>query len=309
MTGGSRFVKSAIDHDDAPARRRHLCASARLRFTAAEKNVTAVATSRKITIALVLCLVAHASPPRAGEADQPVAGAHGDLAVSPAVVEWALPEAGRSNVAVRVANLGREPLRIDARIGGWTFDDGDEVRRLPPQRGALSGLLEVYPARVEVPAGEHRTLRLWLHDPAALPRGEHRALLRLRADRAPASTRMEVDLAIYAYRGPLDVHAELRHAWWRWCDGRIEAGFDVANDGERHVRLDGWLVIEAADGALHREHLPTAPVLPGAARMLPMRLPWPAGAPRRVRIEGQLGERDLREWIAGDWPPIACAAP
>lgn len=264
--------------------------------------VTAVSVLQKVTILMLVlaAAVVRAGSPRPDEAseDRPV-----DLVVLPAVIEWTLPDSGRSNTMVRVGNLGREPLRIDARIGGWAFDDDDSVQPLAPDPDALSGQLEVHPAHFEILPGRHRALRLWLAEPEALPHGEHRALLQLRARGA---THANLDLAVYAYRGIPVVRAQLQRAWWRWCDSRLDAGFEIVNDGERHVRLDGWLVVTAVDGAAHRELLPRTPVLPGTTQTLVMRLPWASGAPSRAMVEGQLGERDLGDWLPADWPPIAC---
>lgn len=298
------FREDPCASDSAPVRRFRPCGRSRFLKTRDAMTVTAVSVSQKVAILLLVLAAAivragSASPGDAAE-DSPV-----DLAVLPAVIEWVLPDSGRSNTSVRVGNLGREPLRIDARISGWAFADDGSVRPLAPDPDVLSGRMEVHPARLEIPPGRYRTLRLWLTEPEALPHGEHRALLQLRAR---GTTHTNLDLAVYAYRGTPVVRAKLRRAWWRWCEGQLEAGFEIVNDGERHVRLDGWLAIEAVGGAMHRELLPRTPVLPGTTQTLVIRLPWASGAPSRAAIEGQLGERDLGDWLPADWPPIACGA-
>lgn len=270
--------------------------------------MTPIVVSQLFAIALAL---APAAAPAAGAStastDARVDAGPPDLVVSPAVIEWQLPGRGRSQVRVRVGNAGTDTVHLRAGLGSWSLDEAGTATPLPADPHGLSGLLRVYPESMALAAGEQRSLRLWLPAGAGLGPGEHRALLRLRSGRDAAADRDRFDLAIYAWRGPVLARPRLEAMTWHLCGQQLQWRARAGNDGSRHARLDGWLVVAAADGSAQRHALPRTPVLPGASLRLALGLPWSAPAPARVFLEGRFGPLELTGLAVVDAGEGACA--
>lgn len=240
-----------------------------------------------------LFAIAQALAPTSGDAAGGADAGAPDLVVSPAVIEWPLPTRGRSQVRVRVGNAGTRVLRLRAAPGSWRLDGDGVATPLPADPDGLAGRLQVHPAQLELAPGQQRSLRLWLATPDGLDAGEHRALLRLALVGADGAVGDRFDLAVYAWRGPVQAQPRLDATAWRLCDGELRWRLLAGNDGNRHARLDGWLLLDDGAGATGHHALPRTPVLPGATQRLALAVPWPGPAPVRVALQGRFGALDL----------------
>jgi hypothetical protein len=265
----------------------------------AEIFVTPILISQLFAIARVLA-------PTPDEAAHGADAGAPDLVVSPAVVEWQLPARGRSQVRVRVGNDGVEPLRLHASLGSWHLDAHGEATPLPADPEGLAGRLQVHPVVLDLAPGQQRSLRLWLATPEGLDAGEHRALLRLQLDRAGVAGSDRFDLAVYAWQGPVEARPNLGAMAWQVCDGQLSWTLQAGNDGSRHARLDGWLRLTDAAGAVRRHALPRTPVLPGATLQLALTVPWSGAPPERVQLDGRFGALDLTGMVVPARGDRAC---
>jgi hypothetical protein len=240
-----------------------------------------------------LFAIARAVAPAPDDAARVVDAGAPDLVVSPAVIEWQLPERGRSQARVRVGNAGAGTLRLRASLGSWSLSGDGTATPLPAEPGGLSGRLQVHPTDLQLAPGQQRSLRVWLSTPDGLRVGEHRALLQLDVERPGSAASDRVDLAVYAWQGPVEARPRVDATDLRVCDRELSWTLQAGNDGSRHARLDGWLVVADAAGGVQRHALPRTPVLPGATQRLALTLPWTGAMPEGVRIEGRFGALDL----------------
>jgi hypothetical protein len=252
----------------------------------------------RVSLLTVLVITLHAQTIARAE-DGPV------LAVSPAVVEWTLRASGRNGTVLRLANLSRETLAIEAAMAAWDLDEAGALVRLAPAPGAFAGRLEPAPRRLSLAAGERRALRLWLHDPEGLSAGEHRALLLLTARDEAGEVRLQLDLAVYAWLGAQREAARVESVGWTLCDGALRFHLAASNRGDRYVRAEGWLVI-GQGGTATRLALPRTPILPGRTLSLALDADLASPDPPVLGLEGRLGPVVLDGLDPG--PPQRCEA-
>ncbi|MCB1865966.1 MAG: fimbria/pilus periplasmic chaperone [Chromatiales bacterium] len=236
------------------------------------------------------------------------------VAISPPNIELALDAAGASG-AVKVHNLGTEPIEVQVSTANWRLDDDSQVEIIAPQEQSLDSWMIINPLRFTVAPKRSQTVRFAVRPRVEPAPGEHRGMIYFDQvlPPAPAKTgirfRFRYGVAVYGLVEPVHRNTRLhRVAVEDTARGR-DLVLDIESVGNANVRPKGdYQVFAAGPGdaatVLESGPLPTRPVLPGTRRMLRQTIgkSLPAGQ-YRVRLSGAIADQTLDQSLAFEVRP------
>jgi P pilus assembly chaperone PapD len=221
------------------------------------------------------------------------------IALTPSRIEIDLDQ-GASTHAVRLLNLGDEPIDVKVSVVHWDLDEQNAVREIEPTEQSLDQWILLNPSQFKVPAGSSQTVRFAVRPRVRPEPGEHRAMIYFEqmqplTENAVFRINFRVGVAVYGFAGDPTREGKLNQVRITTDSQRLQAMFDISNPGKIHVRLNGAYAIWRADAippaetiqmvadygkpnvsvptaVLAAGSLPTVPVLPGATRSIPLGL-------------------------------------
>lgn len=272
----------------------------------------------------------------AAGAQEPPPEAPAQIAVSPSRVELTLDGGAGATEAVRVFNLGKEPVEVRVSVATWELDEANQVRLVEPDEQSLETWMVINPLRFTLPPGESQAVRFAVRPRVEPTPGEHRAMIYLSQEPPPSvegavRVRFRFGVAVYGYAGDVERRGELVEAVVDVEDPETapEARLRIASRGNAHVRLAGRWALWPADAYPGKDDpaplpdpstfrpgppqtllavgkLPETPVLPGATRSLEFPLTAGLAAGDYVlEVRGHLSRMPIHEAIRFTVPPPA----
>lgn len=250
-----------------------------------------------------------------------------EIGVSPTRFEIVLGEQPVTE-ALRVFNVATRPVTIQIRVHHWTLDANNDVQLIEPNEQSLDQWILINPSRFTIPVGEAQTVRFAIRPRVQPTPGEHRAMLYFEEVSAEepnvrgVQTLGRLGVAVYAYAGEVQRRGTLHGVEVLPSAEPLTVAFDMASEGNVHIRLQGQYAVWQAErypGAQHTrplEHLgtddlklpegmveagflPALPVLPGTRRQikLPLQTALPPGA-YVLDIKGEIGGLPINQWYS-----------
>jgi hypothetical protein len=249
--------------------------------------------TRFVTTLRVTVLLFAIGPPMfaVAQAEEPPA----QIAVSPSKFEVEIGSKP-SVESLRVFNLGSKPVTVTVSVATWDLDENSKVRIVEPTEQSLDQWLIINPLEFTIEEGQSQAVRFSIRPRVQPEPGEHRAMIYLTQQSeddssSPVTVRFRLGVAIYGYSGEIQRTAVLHGISVDDDTQRVSAEFDIASDGDAHVRLRGQYSVWPAssypgperteeipdlelpktsipDPIVEAGFLPTTPVLAGTRRTI-----------------------------------------
>lgn len=174
-----------------------------------------------------------------------------------------------------------EPLlRLRVYAADWTLDRSGtpQFSRSGTRGDSCSGWLQINPSEVDVPAGESRQIRYTVTVPAGV-QGTYHSIIMFETAPQPMQSRQglvavdgRIGSALYVQIGPQVRRARITG----FAVSAQKTMLTVANTGNSHVRLKGFLQFTDSQGQMVKQTpLPSAVVLPGKDNVREISMPTP----------------------------------
>ncbi len=230
-----------------------------------------------------------------------------NIGVSPSRFEVEINNQGRSQ-SVRVVNLSSEPVEVKTLIQSWVMSQDNTLQTVASDEQSLAQWIVYTPSRFTIPANGAQTIRFAIRPKVKPIAGEHRAVLyveEIPSNNAPTNKVRVVGklgVVIYGYVGNVKRVGILNSVTVDTNSTAIKAIFDISNQGNAYVRLNGQYAIWPAtkypgnsttksipnlgrsetkipEGIVDVGFLPSQPVLPNNNRraILPITKTLPPG--------------------------------
>ncbi|HLO85947.1 MAG TPA: fimbria/pilus periplasmic chaperone [Nostocaceae cyanobacterium] len=248
------------------------------------------------------------------------------LGVSPTRVELDINANKTRTYSVRVVNPSNKPIEVQALVRSWVMGKDNKLQVAPASEQSLSQWIVFTPSRFKVSPGGSQTVRFSVRPKVQPQPGEHRAVIYFQevpAESKSNSVRVvgRLGVVIYGYVGDIKRAGLLNSVNVETKSNQIQAVFDISNQGNAHIRLNGQYAIWPAakypgaaatkpinnlqnsksqlpENVLDAGTLPNTPVLPSDRRNI--NLPIPKTLPPGnyvLDINGSLADTQIQQGI------------
>jgi P pilus assembly chaperone PapD len=250
-----------------------------------------------------------------------------NIGVSPSRMELEINSKQRVQ-SIRILNRSPQTVEMKASVKSWRMNEDNKLEEIIPNEQSLSQWIVFTPSRFTIAPGGTQTIRFAVRPKVEPKVGEHRAVLFLEevASNKPKAlnsvvTVGRVGIVIYGYKGAIKRVGVLNSLTVDSKPNAVRAVFDISNQGNAHIRLNGQYAIWPAakypgaeatkpianldkpdakktENLVDAGFLPTAPVLPDTRRrvLLPITKTLPPGN-YVLDINGQLNGVAIKKGI------------
>jgi hypothetical protein len=239
--------------------------------------------------------------------------------------------------SLRVFNMSSDPVTVLVNVATWDLDEDSRVRIVEPTEQSLDQWLVINPLQFTVGGGESQAVRFSIRPRVQPDPGEHRAMIYLTQQpqedtSAPVTVRFRLGVAIYGYVGDIRRVGTLHGVTIGEGSNPISAAFDIASDGNAHIRLRGQYAVWPAatypgwertdeipklelpktvvsEPIVDAGFLPTTPVLAGTRREIVLHIgkTLPPGN-YVLDLNGRLGDTSVDRGLPFTVAPVPPAA-
>ncbi len=172
-----------------------------------------------------------------------------EMSVSPPRMELDInSRKGRSNT-IKLTNFSNEPVQIKAYVQNWTMDEKNQVKEIPSTQQSLDQWILFTPSKFTIPAKGTQTLRFAVRPKIQPAAGEHRAVIFFEevvpntTNSNTVGTKARIGVVVYAYSGEIKRAGNVNSVSVNTKPNAINAVFDVSNQGNAHIRMEGQYAI------------------------------------------------------------------
>lgn len=173
-----------------------------------------------------------------------------EIGVSPPRFEVDMNARNNRSNTITISNLSDKPAEIKAYVRNWKMNEQNQVQDIPSSENSLDQWIIFTPSRFTIPPGKTQTVRFAVRPKVKPAPGEYRAVIYLQ-EAAPASspdadsinTVGRVGVVIYGYAGEIKRVGTVNSVTVDTKPNRVQAVFDVSNQGNAHVRIGGQFAI------------------------------------------------------------------
>ncbi|MBE8988863.1 molecular chaperone [Nostoc sp. LEGE 12450] len=218
-----------------------------------------------------------------------------NIGVSPSRMELEINSKQRVQ-SIRIVNRSPQTVEMKASVKSWRMNEDNKLEEVIPDEQSLSQWIVFTPSRFTIAPGATQTIRFAIRPKTQPKAGEHRAVLFLEevaSNKPKASNTLvtvgRVGVVIYGYTGAVKRVGVLNSLTVDTKPNAIKAVFDISNQGNAHIRLNGQYAIWPAakypgaeatkpianldrpdakktENLVDAGLLPTAPILPDTRR-------------------------------------------
>lgn len=224
--------------------------------------------------------------------------------VSPPRFEASVKPGAVFREVIEIANVGQTPARLSVSTADWTLNEsGAAVFSGALAPGSCRPWTALEATELEVGSQSRRRFRFEVRVPADAADGQCRFAIMFEGEPTPMPNGAvpvagRIGIIVYLDIGAGAARLRIVEAGTTELDGATVPFLRVANDGNAHGRLQGFL--DAVDATGKRWTLAPAghPILPGASRVLTLTPVVSEGEPTTlafpVQLKGRLDWRDQR---------------
>ncbi|WGV26384.1 fimbrial biogenesis chaperone [Halotia branconii] len=222
-----------------------------------------------------------------------------NVGVTPSRFELEINSKNTRSQSIRLLNLSSKPVEIKAFVRSWVMSQDNKLQDVAPTAESLDQWIVFTPSRFIIPARGAQTIRFAIRPKTQPKPGEHRAVLYLQEvspkNQVDPKTKMrvisQIGVVIYGYVGDVKRTGVLNSVAVDTKKKTQNAVFDVSNQGNAYVRLNGQYAIWPAakypgseatkpianvdkpnaklpENVVDAGYLPFSPVLPNNRRQL-----------------------------------------
>ncbi|BAZ65519.1 hypothetical protein NIES4106_02580 [Fischerella sp. NIES-4106] len=230
------------------------------------------------------------------------------IGVSPPRFELKLDQKKATTQIFKVVNRDSKPATFKIYLMGWTLDEKNQIKSVPPSEQSLAQWIIVNPLQFTLAPGKTQTVRFAVRPRVKTQPGEHRAFIFVEEIASGDDTSKKqggnvgvkvvgrFGVAVYGYVGNVQRVAKLNDISVNTKSNPMTASFDISSQGNAYVRMNGQYTIWQAakypganatkaiaeiekpkpklpDGVVVGGSLPKKPVLPDTRRQVILRLP------------------------------------
>ncbi|MBN3893924.1 MAG: molecular chaperone [Nostoc sp. NOS(2021)] len=223
-----------------------------------------------------------------------------NIGVTPSRIEVEINSSKMRTQSIRVLNASSEPIEVKAVVRSWVMSEDNKLQEVAPTEQSLEQWIVFTPSRFTIPAHGAQTLRFAIRPKVQPKPGEHRTVIYFEEIPSNSSQSKGVRIigrlgvVIYGYVGKIQRIGVINSVTVETKPKAINAVFDISNQGNGYIRLNGQYAIwpvakypgaeatkpvanfgkpeaKIPEFVLDSGSLPSSPVLPDNRRQL--RLP------------------------------------
>lgn len=173
-----------------------------------------------------------------------------EIGVSPPRMEINLNAKNNRSNAITISNLSDKPVEMKAYVRNWKINEKNMLEDVPSTENSLDQWIIFTPSRFTIPPRKTQTVRFAIRPKVKPVAGEYRAVIYLQ-EAAPASspdadtinTVGRVGVVVYAYAGEIKRVGTVNSVTVDTKPNQVQAVFDVSNQGNAHIRIEGQYAI------------------------------------------------------------------
>ncbi|GJD21210.1 unknown protein [Rivularia sp. IAM M-261] len=173
-----------------------------------------------------------------------------EIGVSPPRMEINLNAKNNRSNAITISNLSDKPVEMKAYVRNWKINEKNMLEDVPSTENSLDQWIIFTPSRFTIPPRKTQTVRFAIRPKVKPATGEYRAVIYLQ-EAAPASspdddkinTIGRVGVVVYAYAGEIKRVGTVNSVTVDTKPNQVRAVFDVSNQGNAHIRIEGQYAI------------------------------------------------------------------
>lgn len=174
-----------------------------------------------------------------------------DVGVSPPRVELDLNSKSTRSNSITITNLSDKPAEMRAYVRNWTIDENNQLRDIASDEKSLDQWIIFTPSRFTIPPGKTQTLRFAVRPKVKPAPGEYRAVIYLEEVASDnqenfngsINTVGRIGVVIYAHEGEIKRAGTVNSVTVDTKSNLVKAVFDVSNQGNANIRVDGQYAI------------------------------------------------------------------
>lgn len=173
-----------------------------------------------------------------------------EIGVSPPRMEINLnTKTSRSNT-ITISNLSDKPVEMKAYVRNWKMNEKNQLEDAASTENSLDQWIIFTPSRFTIAPRKTQTVRFAIRPKVKPAAGEYRAVIYLQ-EAAPASspdadtinTVGRVGVVVYAHAGEIKRVGTVNSVTVDTKPNQVQAVFDVSNQGNAHIRIEGQYAI------------------------------------------------------------------
>ncbi len=173
-----------------------------------------------------------------------------EIGVTPPRIEVDLNAKKNRSNTITISNLSDKPVEMKAYVRNWLMNEKNELQDVASTDKSLDQWIIFTPSRFTIPPRKTQTVRFAVRPKVKPDAGEYRAVIYLQ-EAAPASspdadsinTVGRVGVVIYAHAGEIKRVGSVNSVKVDTKPNRVQAVFDVSNQGNAHIRMEGQFAI------------------------------------------------------------------
>jgi len=172
-----------------------------------------------------------------------------EISVTPPRMELDINSKNTRSNSIKISNLSDKPVEMKAYVRNWTMDEKNQLEDSPSNEQSLDQWIVFTPSRFTIPPRSTQTVRFGIRPKVKPALGEHRAVIYLEeiaADNLNSqtiNTLGRVGVVVYGYTGEVKRVGMVNSVTVDTKPNVIKAVFDVANQGNAHIRMTGQYAI------------------------------------------------------------------
>ncbi|WP_427162746.1 fimbrial biogenesis chaperone [Aliinostoc sp. HNIBRCY26] len=179
-----------------------------------------------------------------------------NIGVTPSRFEVELNNNKTRTQSIRILNLSSEPLQIKAFVRSWVMSENNQLQDVTPGAESLDQWIIFNPSQFTIPPRGAQTVRFSIRPRVKPKPGEHRAVIyfqeipsanQLVDTKTKTNVISTFGVVIYGYVGDVKRTGVVNSVAVDTKKKTPSAVFDISNQGNAYVRLNGQYTIWPAD--------------------------------------------------------------